>query len=848
MNILDHILHPEQLWAHTSPLLPPESLSAHIHMTQKQFLRLFQKNGVKRVVERSIARSYPFLSKRAQEWLQEAFCDAVVFHDIGKINPGVQYHVMKNPFVSYKEAKRCDRHHALLSAVLYLHIYSKKINAFRDESFIMTQKAKAAFCSAVATFAYAISRHHTHLQDLSVETFLGLAQERLNIWKETPNILCFYRGKGEIFEGEWISSYYAPPSHENEMAGYILLKLLYSSIVASDFYASYAYFNEKEVDFQYLDTSDKKALLERYQTTSVYQSIQATKMENFDFATAPMNVLRSQLFLETFERLKPMVNQYSLFYLEAPTGSGKTNTALHLALQTLCRAKETNKLLYIFPFNSLADQTQGVLRFSLGDRYRIQVLNSVTPLLGEGAEQNEISDQKRSVDYNEELIMRQMWQYPITLTSHVNFFHVLFGTSREANLALVHLCNSVVILDEIQGYRSAIWKEIIAFLMEFGECFGIKFFVMSATLPRLHELIDTDLSYGELLPDAGRYMQHDMFKKRVKMNFEALAERWSNSEQGFKWIHDKIREYPNKRILVQFIRKRTASDFFDYLRKHGPDLPVQELTGDDNRLYRKKVIGMLQEKNEETGDFVLQHVVLVATQVIEAGVDIDTDIGFKDISILDAEEQFLGRINRSNNRSGCVAYFFNLDPAGSVYIGDWRLELNITHDIVQIWAQNKTFAPFYQHVMQRMKEDKNRFSSDPLYNYSLFLSVVGDWKFKRVAEHMKLIDKEEIRLFLNCTLQDEKGRVWDGKEVWERYKELLENRKLSYAEHRIKMIQIGAELGVFTYGVQCDPSRLPPYETIGDLHFVEDGERFMREDARTAMKRFHRASLLEDWG
>lgn len=49
-------------------------------------------------------------------------------------------------------------------------------------------------------------------------------------------------------------------------------------------------------------------------------------------------------------------------------------------------------------------------------------------------------------------------------------------------------------------------------------------------------------------------------------------------------------------------------------------------------------------------------VILVATQVVEAGIDIDMDIGYKDISKLDSEEQFIGRINRNFKRKG-VVYF-----------------------------------------------------------------------------------------------------------------------------------------------------------------------------------------------
>ena len=74
-------------------------------------------------------------------------------------------------------------------------------------------------------------------------------------------------------------------------------------------------------------------------------------------------------------------------------------------------------------------------------------------------------------------------------------------------------------------------------------------------------------------------------------------------------------------------------------------MQIKCLTGDDSLYEREKVLKPIMENS-------LMGVILVATQVIEAGVDIDMDIGYKNISKLDSEEQFFGRINRSCNKKG----------------------------------------------------------------------------------------------------------------------------------------------------------------------------------------------------
>ena len=74
----------------------------------------------------------------------------------------------------------------------------------------------------------------------------------------------------------------------------------------------------------------------------------------------------------------------------------------------------------------------------------------------------------------------------------------------------------------------------------------------------------------------------------------------------------------------------------------------------------------------------------MATQVIEAGVDIDMDLGLKDISLIESEEQFMGRINRNSIKQGKV-YFFNYDDTKEIYRGDLRVEFNIKKDKNGLW-------------------------------------------------------------------------------------------------------------------------------------------------------------------
>mgnify|MGYP000335079520 CR=1 FL=1 len=68
---------------------------------------------------------------------------------------------------------------------------------------------------------------------------------------------------------------------------------------------------------------------------------------------------------------------------------------------------------------------------------------------------------------------------------------------------------------------------------------------------------------------------------------------------------------------------------------------------------RKEII-----ENLKTSEYRKMRVLLISTQVVEAGVDIDMDLGFKDKSIIDSEEQLAGRINRNVRKQSCKLYVF----------------------------------------------------------------------------------------------------------------------------------------------------------------------------------------------
>ena len=131
-----------------------------------------------------------------------------------------------------------------------------------------------------------------------------------------------------------------------------------------------------------------------------------------------------------------------MFYLQAPTGAGKTLISLNLALQFA-----PNKIFYIFPFNTLIEQTKSTIQKALN--LEVEVINSVTPIEYEEGDMSQ---------YEKIYLNRLFYDYPFILTTHIKFFDILFGINKEDNFPLWQLAGSVIVLDEIQSYDVNLWR------------------------------------------------------------------------------------------------------------------------------------------------------------------------------------------------------------------------------------------------------------------------------------------------------------------------------------------------------------------------------------------------------
>lgn len=847
----------DRIYAHTAQTeinadLKPELLSEHTARCLHYFKQLYIQKKWGNIFYHFETALFKEISQPAQVLFYEMLVNTIIFHDIGKINPNFQRSIMKNR-ISRESVSCLGNTHSLLSSAIYIDYFANRIKHSECE-----KEEQDKIWLIMLLNAYVISRHHGGLTP-----FVRF----LNEFNENEKLFEIFKAirEGEFAEIYKGGFYQEKPSlnsvgmtkknfrifgnfcknKEMKVALYTYIRFLFSILVSCDYYATTEYENGlKMTDFG--NANDMEKICRAYEQSKRLQEIRKFNPEDYVDDGNDINVLRNCMFYEAEENLQKNREQ-NLFFLEAPTGGGKSNIALNCSFKLM--DENIHKIFYVYPFNTLVEQNYDALQKIFGSTELFQefaVINSITPIKIKKKENQKLfdcidnGDSEENIQfYQRALLDRQFLNYPFILTTHVNLFQMMFGDEREAAISFYQLAGSVIVLDEIQSYKNLIWTEMMMFLECYSKLLNMKVIIMSATLPRLDYLTDNAGKVVSLIHNHEKYFEDERFKGRVKISYALLHENQKTTTQEL-YEHILANVGAGKKILVEFIKKAQAEAFYQQIKLEECEaFEVLCMTGDDNQIDRRKILSKIDESTE-------RGIVLVATQVVEAGVDIDMDIGYKDISKLDSDEQFMGRINRNFRRDGIV-YFFDMDDAGIIYRDDYRINRQYTlqEKSMREILENKDFQTYYAFILQELRHKWNELANDQGMEYFINQEL-GKLNFEAVAMRMQLIndDSWDVSVYLARTLRDDAGNVMtdqygnelDGMKVWERYRELLMNQSMDYAQKQYELSQVKSLMNYFIYRIKksCE---LVYNDKIGELYCIADADQYF-EDGRLNKERF----------
>ena len=780
-----------------------ETINEHIQLCTKYLKEIFKLKKLDSILKSFNISLGEGLSNEGKEMFNELFFNTITFHDTGKINPFFQKNKMNNPVMNYlNPPKNLKSDHSKLSAYIYLGTYLNKLNRLSRNDIGLIKPI-------VYINAFVISRHHAKIDDF--RTYFmdkldsdDILEKRIIEWMNDEKFISQFTEKLSLDslntdEYNYIFEKLEKYEMNIQIDLYAYVRFLYSLLVFCDYYATSEFYGDNKNNVMLKD-ADFGEIIELYDNSEL-----VTKIRKNDIGKEKINALRTKVFLEAERNLLENIDK-NIFYLEAPTGSGKSNTALNLSLRLIENDDSLNKIIYVYPFNTLVEQNLASLNKIFGNSKamnNIAVVNSTTPLKKD-------EDENFSDEYQKALLDRQFLTYPIILTTHVGLFDTFFGNNQYAN--------SVIVLDEIQNYRIEIWNEMIIFLKEFAQILNLKIIIMSATLPDLELLTDDRSNSVSLITNPQEYFLNPIFKDRVKTDYSLI-----NVENTEEALLNHVLEMNKlkKKIMIEFIVRKSAEKFYRQLKEIELDCEVLFISGFDSVLEREKIISTVKTS---------KHLILVATQVIEAGVDIDMDIGYKDISKLDSEEQFMGRINRSCKEDGKgIVYFFNLNKATNIYKGDERVaqkNLTLFNDDMKKVLLKKNYNYYYQKLLKTLANRAKKPEEKNVPNF--FRESVACLDYQAVSKRMELIldTRDRVTIFLGRTVINIDGEEFDGKDIWNQYVDLLKNNEMDYAKKVYELSVVKSMMNYFMYQV-IKKNQFDFKEQVGDIYYIENGDDYI---------------------
>ena len=777
-----------------------EGLKEHIDLVYDYFLLLVDKNGLENHLDRLFKESVTLIDEVADEeifsdFVKKLFAKAIYWHDMGKMNPNFQVDKMGNYKFQNIDLSE-GSNHSPLGAYLFINdslqeLYIK--NWDEDDIEIIE--------SIIYLFGYFISKHHGFLYQSTEFEFGDDLEQFLKLFDIHKNFMKVHKEENRIFSA--IYDYI----EENKDTLFLLSKSLFSLLIISDYYATAQfmnYGNRKDLAYNDFGLIDKELSDKVYEAfyRDKFKTINGEKKQrtfnqvlkdiesiDIDFneleekSNKNLNILRNKLFLEVRENLRKNITK-NLFYIEAPTGAGKTNLSVMSAVEILQNDTTINKIFYVFPFTTLITQTYEAIKNVLNlDNSQIVQLHSK-------AKYNQKEESKKDGVYGDEktnLLDNQFMNYPIALLSHVKFFNVLTGVSKDDNYIFHRLANSIVIIDEIQTYNPNLWSSIVYLLDSFAEKFNIKFIVMSATLPKIGDILnEPNHKFVKLVTHKKEYFSNPNFGKRVEIFTEDKKIR--EVKDIYKRLLEESKNYQklnsnktNKvRTIIEFITKKGADKFYQHAKDNNKLFDeIFILSGTILEPRRKEIIQFLKDRDDK-------NILLVTTQVVEAGVDIDMDIGFKEKSLIDSDEQLAGRINRNSSKEGNKLFLFEMEnsKAKYVYKGDKRLKISVDEDVLQ----SKNFDAYYNQVISEIKKANDTPFIEGVDSY---IDHIKNLRFNE--SHIKIIDMESVSVFV--PFNDEAIAIWNS------YEEAIQQQDEDFTIRQIKLKNIASEISKYTFSL-----------------------------------------------
>ncbi|MDI6861478.1 MAG: CRISPR-associated helicase Cas3' [Caldisericia bacterium] len=570
---------------------------------------------------------------------------------------------------------------------------------------------------------------------------------------------------------------------ESNIKNYFLILFLYSVLLDSD------KLDASEIDFEKLEEERKKwinipsDLVDRY------------KKVKFTDDGEKINIVRNDSYKEIISRLKEIeknLENERIFSIELPTGFGKTLTVLSFALKLRhiikSRLGTTPRIIYSLPFLSIIDQNVDVFSevlaeyagianwkelLKMNEKEKREKLEKIpSSLLLKHHHLIDIkyitSEEELEDDPSKSLLLIEGWHSEIIMTTFVQFFHSLITNRNKAARKFHNMANSIIILDEVQSIPYEYWLLVKEALKHLVYNYNSWLILMTATQP----FIFKEDEIIPLIKDKNKY-----FGKFNRVKYLINTDEIDFDEFKKNLLNEILESNKNIGIVVNTIN--ASKDLYKFLKDE-----LKKIYGEPkNKIENEGLKGILEFKNlilinlsthilpihrieriryiKNSND---KRKIIVTTQLIEAGVDIDLDIIYRDMAPFDCIIQTGGRCNRNNEKNEGVLKILHLKDNNRTFsrIYDSTL-IGITKEIFEN-LKNKQIGEkeigllipeYFKKVLERGAENSSKENIEAMER--LMFSTIG--KFQLITD-----EEPKIDIFVDINKE--------SSEIWKNYKEI----------------------------------------------------------------------------
>ena len=516
----------------------------------------------------------------------------------------------------------------------------------------------------------------------------------------------------------------APPlkadAHHPFFSYAFFTRMLYSCLVDADYLDTEAfYLNLENKAIERGGYPDLNALQHNFnQFINAFRRriAQASEQTEAEKRNAALNRLRSEILDHAVEQA---AQPQGLFTLTVPTGGGKTFTSMAFALEHAKR-HDMRRVIYVIPFTSIIEQNAAEFRKAFGKLGEQAVLEHHSTF-DDGKLQGEATKDKLR-------LASENWDAPIVVTTAVQFFESLFADRSSRCRKLHNIAGSVIILDEAQMLPLNLLLPIMQAIKELAQNYRCSVVMCTATQPVVQAENGFYRGFENVREIAPKPTA--LFDKLRRTTVQHIGTQTDAD------LLAKFAEHPQMLVIVN--NRRHARSLYDQAKHLDGTFHLTTLMCAKHRSQKLDEIRDRLKKGEPCR--------VIATSLIEAGVDVDFPLVMRAEAGLDSVAQAAGRCNREGKRPSENSFVWIFAPeeqwkappelaAQAAVMG--LTDDSFSDDLLSTQAVAAYFAELYQLKGSELDNKKIlKMHNDTGQSLDFPFQTIAD-KFRMIESHMQ---------------------------------------------------------------------------------------------------------------